>query len=249
MDTTAKGMPKGLISLYWIQMFSTFSYAVLYSSLSLYITKQLGLSSTLSNSVVGLFLAFNYVLHLVGGALGGNWLSNRFVFLFTTLLQTIGIVFFIFPNEAALYWGLSLFLIGCGLNTTSYNTILTQRFSSDDSRRDKAFFYSYSAMNVGFWAGYLFSGLYDSSNQYQPIFYTSIITNLITLFLIMGSWNYLSDVNTALSKLTYKARSIKNSLGIFCTLLLMPGLLVCFHFPSLSNGLVVLITHVTHGQF
>jgi hypothetical protein len=36
--------------------FSTFAYAILFSSLSLYITKQLGLSSTTSNSIVGLFL-------------------------------------------------------------------------------------------------------------------------------------------------------------------------------------------------
>ena len=247
MNTTAHGMPKGIFSLYWIQMFSTFSFAVLYSSLSLYITKQLGLSSTLSNSIVGLFLAFNYVLHLVGGALGGNWLSNRFVFLFTTLLQTFGIVFFIFPNQTALYWGLSLFLIGCGLNTTSFNTILTQRFSASDSRRDKAFFYSYSAMNVGFWAGYIFSGLYDSSSQYQPVFYASIITNLITLFLIMRSWSYLGDVDTPLNKLAPQTRSIKNGLGILLTLLLIPFLLICFHYTDLSNGLVVLISLMMFG--
>ena len=70
MNTIEQGMPKGIMSLYFIQMFSTFSFAVLYSSLSLYITKQLGLSSVYSNSIVGLFLAFNFILHLFGGVLG-----------------------------------------------------------------------------------------------------------------------------------------------------------------------------------
>lgn len=97
-------------------------------------------------------------------------------------------------------------------------------------------------MNVGFWAGFIFSGLYDSYNQYQPIFYASIITNLITLFLIIGSWKYLGDIDTALNKLKNGARSKKNGLGVFCIILMIPALLVCFHFPGLSNGLVVLIS-------
>ena len=135
MIKSLQRMPQGVIPLYFIQAFSTFSYAILYSSLSLYITKQLGLSNTASNSIVGLFLAFNFVLHLVGGLIGGRYLSNRALFFISTIIQSLGIMFLIFSQVSTLYLGLSLFLVGCGLNTTCYNTILTQRFDSDDNRQ------------------------------------------------------------------------------------------------------------------
>ncbi|HAT1815653.1 oligopeptide:H+ symporter [Legionella pneumophila serogroup 1] len=237
---SSEKMPKGIIPLYLIQAFSTFSYAILYSSLSLFLTKQLGLSNTLSNSIVGLFLAFNYVLHLLGGVVGGRYLSNRALFLITTAIQTIGIVFLALSVEKLLYLGLSLFLVGCGLNTTAYNSILTQRFAPDDNRRDKAFFYSYSAMNAGFCAGYIISGFFDYSNQYETLLYASIIPNVITLVLMCGYWSDLNDRDTPLIKIKDKAsRMYSKTIGWGIILSLIPFTLLCFHKAQFSNGLVV----------
>lgn len=236
-------MPKGIIPLYLIQAFSTFSYAILYSSLSLFLTKQLGLSNTLSNSIVGLFLAFNYVLHLLGGVIGGRFLSNRALFLITTAIQTIGILLLALSVKSLLYLGLSLFLVGCGLNTTAYNSILTQRFAPDDNRRDKAFFFSYSAMNVGFCAGYIISGFFDYSNQYQALLYASIIPNVITLFLMWGYWSNLNDRDTPLLKVKNKASlNYKQTIGWGIILSLIPFTLLCFHKAQFSNGVVVVLS-------
>ncbi|KTD05860.1 proton-dependent oligopeptide transporter (POT family) [Legionella gratiana] len=233
-------MPKGIMPLYLIQAFSTFSYAILYSSLSLFLTKQLGLSNTFSNSIVGLFLAFNYVLHLLGGVVGGRFLSNRSLFLITTAIQTIGILLLALSVKSLLYLGLSLFLVGCGLNTTAYNSILTQRFASDDNRRDKAFFLSYSSMNVGFCAGYIISGFFDYSNQYQTLLYASIIPNLITLFLMCSYWSNLNDRDTPLLKVKSKASlNYKKTIGWGIILSIIPFTLLCFQKAQLSNGVVV----------
>lgn len=233
-------MPKGIIPLYLIQAFSTFSYAILYSSLSLFLTKQLGLANTLSNSIVGLFLAFNYVLHLLGGVIGGRFLSNRALFLITTAIQTIGILLLALSVKSLLYLGLSLFLVGCGLNTTAYNSILTQRFAPDDNRRDKAFFFSYSAMNVGFCAGYIISGFFDYSNQYQALLYASIMPNVITLLLMWGYWSNLNDRDTPLLKVKRKASlNYKQTIGWGIILSLIPFTLICFYKVQFSNGAVV----------
>ncbi|HEL9664733.1 TPA: peptide MFS transporter [Legionella pneumophila] len=233
-------MPKGIMPLYLIQAFSTFSYAILYSSLSLFLTKQLGLSNTLSNSIVGLFLAFNYVLHLLGGVVGGRFLSNRSLFLITTAIQTIGILLLALSVKSLLYLGLSLFLVGCGLNTTAYNSILTQRFAPDDNRRDKAFFLSYSYMNVGFCAGYIISGFFDYSNQYQTLLYASIIPNVITLLLMWGYWTNLNDRDTPLLNVKSKASlNFKKAIGWGIILSLIPFTLLCFHKAQFSNGVVV----------
>ena len=73
MFQSFRNMPKGVTPLYFIQIFSTFSFAILYSSLTLYLTKELELSNTAANGIVGLFLAFNYILHLIGGLIGGRF--------------------------------------------------------------------------------------------------------------------------------------------------------------------------------
>ncbi|EEZ95967.1 peptide MFS transporter [Legionella longbeachae] len=239
MNSTTQGMPNGVRSLYIIQAFSTFSYAVLYASLSLYLTKQLGLSIIVSNSIVGIFLAFNYALHLVGGLIGGHYLSNRVLFLVTTIIQSIGILFLALLQNY-LYIGLSFFLIGCGLNTTCYNSLLTQRFQAEDTRRDKAFFWSYATMNIGFFAGFIISGLYDQSNHYEQLFYVCAIINILTVFLIVYSWKSLSDQGTSLSQ--DKNTRTKNLLGIIGILILIPVLNRSFNSASLSNYLVIVMS-------
>lgn len=79
MKKIMNDMPKGVVALYFIQAFYTFSYAILYSSLALFLIKKLNQHQILSSSTVALFLGFNYVLQLFGGILGRQFLSNRFI--------------------------------------------------------------------------------------------------------------------------------------------------------------------------
>lgn len=243
MFQSLKNMPKGVTALYFIQAFSTFTFAVLYSSLSLYLTKQLGLSSTVSNSIVALFLAFNFILHLLGGLIGGRYLSNRYLFFITTLLQSLGVLLLAFTETSLLYFGLSLFLVGCGLNVTAYNNMLTQRFKANDQRRDTSFFLSYSAMNVGFCAGFFISGFFDYSNQYQTLFYSSIAGNIITLIFMRASWADFRDIDTPLIGIKDKKIAHKKHLiGTAGILLLIPLLLICLKSSNISNSLVTAVS-------
>ena len=79
--------PEGAIVLLFVQMFSTLGFAVLQVSLVLYATKKLHFSDDLALSLMSLFGAFNYGLHLFGGYLGGRFLSNRNLFVGGMLLQ------------------------------------------------------------------------------------------------------------------------------------------------------------------
>lgn len=56
---------------FFIQIVSTLSFSVLYSTLVLYFQGKLGLSAHSANSIMGVFIAFNYGLHLLGGFWGG----------------------------------------------------------------------------------------------------------------------------------------------------------------------------------
>lgn len=248
MIKTLQRMPKGITALYFIQAFSTFSYAILYSSLSLFITKQLGLSNTVSNSIVGLFLAFNYILHLLGGVMGGRYLSNRTLFSLTTIMQSIGIACLAYAQSTLLYWGLSCFLVGCGLSTTCFNSMVTQRFQPGDNRREGAFFVTYTTMNIGFFAGYISSGFFDHSNQYQLLFYACAAINLITVMLMGISWKHLADHDTPLeAQKSGQHKRMQNLKGMAMTLFLIPVMILCFHSANFSNGLVVVLSVVMFG--
>jgi POT family proton-dependent oligopeptide transporter len=235
MLDAVKNMPRGVNPLYLIQGFSTFSFAILYSSLALYITNQLGLSQKLAGNVVGLFLTFNYALHLIGGLLSGKFLSNRFLFLITTIVQSIGIALLAVGSTTALYLALSFFLVGCGLNTTSLNCLMTQKFSANDSRRETAFFIFYAMMNGGFFMGYISSGFFDFSNNYQPIFYVSLIINTLTAILSLIYWPQLKDKNTELEGLSSKKRLIRCDMGLMAITMLVPLMLISFQFSDLAN--------------
>ena len=237
-------MPKGVLSIQIIQALSTFSFAIIFSSLTLYIVNQLGLSQTIANSVMGSFLAFNFVLHLLGGMLGGTYLSNRKLFLVTTVMQTIGLGLLTIVSTKFLYIGLSLFLIGCGINTTCLNTMLTERFSTNDTRREKAFFINYSAMNAGFFAGYMFSGFFDGGNEYQNLFWIGFIVNLVTIIFIFLAWGSLKDRVELTSSNNIINKRVFTYIGLFC---LVPIIIFCLQHSDLSNHLVMTISVLTIG--
>ena len=109
-------IPEGSAALFFIQMFSTLGFAVLQVSLVLYATKKLHFSDDLALSLMSLFGAFNYGLHLFGGYLGGRFLSNRNLFVGGMALQVLGCGLIATGSAAMLYWGLALFLTGSGLN-------------------------------------------------------------------------------------------------------------------------------------
>ena len=192
-------IPEGSAVLFFIQTFSSLGFAVLQVSLVLYATKHLHFSDDLALSLMGLFGAFNYGLHLFGGYLGGRFLSNRNLFVGGMALQVLGCGLIATGDSSMLYWGLALFLTGSGLNVTCINMMLTQRFTPDDPRREGAFLWNYAGMNVGFFIGILVAGLYNESGQWGPLFTFATLGNLVAIVLAVCYWRVLVDRETPLS--------------------------------------------------
>src|ERR1700748_3573896 len=157
--------PEGTAALFFIQIFATLGFAVLYSTLVLYATKHLHLDVKLASTLMGVFGAFNYGLHLFGGYLGGRFLSNRNLFVGGMVLQVLGCGLIALGTAATLYWGLALVLTGSGLNVTCINMMLTQRFAPEDERRESAFLWNYAGMNIGFFIGFAAAGYYQDARD------------------------------------------------------------------------------------
>ena len=207
-------IPEGSAALFFIQMFSTLGFAVLQSSLVLYATKKLHFEDKPANSLMSLFGAFNYGLHLFGGYLGGRFLSNRNLFVGGMFLQVLGCGCIATGSVPMLYWGLALFLTGSGLNVTCINMMLAQRFKPEDPRREAAFLWNYAGMNLGFLIGMTVAGICYESGHWGPLFVFATVGNFVAIVLAFLCWRILADRETPLTHATPQEFNVRGLVGI-----------------------------------
>ncbi len=215
--------PEGTAALFFIQIFATLGFAVLYSTLVLYSTKHLQLGIKEATTLMGVFGAFNYGLHLFGGYLGGRFLSNRNLFVGGMALQVIGCAFISLGSLAMFYLGLAFFLTGSGLNVTCINMMLTQRFTSDDPRREGAFLWNYAGMNVGFFVGFTAAGYFQATESYSSLFIFATIGNFVAIVLAFFNWKTLTDRNTPLLEKTPQQFRLRQLAGLAILVGLVPA--------------------------
>ena len=241
VQATSASNPKGVYGLFFIQIFSTFSFSVLNFTLVLYMTIFLHLSDKVATSIIASFVAFNFALHLFGGYLGGRFLSYRVLFCISMILQGGGCLIISTLNLQSLYWGLAAFLAGSGLNVTCVNCMLTQLFEPNDKRSEGAFLLNYSGMNLGFFLGISLSGYLQAANNFHALFFISSFSNILAILLTFLNWSKFADRNTPL---VAKPKSVHNkniAFGLVIIALLIPSLLWMLHHAVFSNGLVMLL--------
>ncbi|MHB1948837.1 MAG: peptide MFS transporter [Gammaproteobacteria bacterium] len=232
-------MPKGAGVLFFIQMFSTLAFSVLYSTLVLYATNKLKMNDTTATGMTATFVAFNYALHLLGGYLGGRYLSYRSLFCVGMILIAIGCVLISIPTINSLYWGLASFLTGAGLNVTCINCMLTQLFQPNDKRREAAFLWNYSGMNVGFFVGFSISGYFQLNGGYRELFLFSSVGSIIALLLTLSRWKSLSDIHTKVTNLIATEKKLANMKGIGLIVVLLLALRWILENSNFSNNLIM----------
>jgi POT family proton-dependent oligopeptide transporter len=234
-------MPPGAGALFLIQIFSTLSFSVLYSTLILYATKGLHLSDTLATSITGSFIALNYFLHLLGGYIGGRYLSYRSLFSIGMVLQILGCLLISIPQVSFLLWGIAAFLGGSGLNVTCINCMVTQLFKPEDKRREAAFLWNYSGMNIGFFIGFIMGGYFDNTAGYHRLFILSALGNLIALALTFYNWKILQDRDTTFTETPQKQRTRFRLIGLVTVAALALSLRVLMQHTELCNQLIQVI--------
>lgn len=232
---------QGMRTLFAIQIFSTLSFSVLYSTLVLYTTKGLHLGADTAVAITGSFVAFNYFLHLLGGFIGGRFLSYRLLFSISMIFQTLGCLILAINSLDSLYWGLAIFLTGCGLNVTCVNCMLTQLFEAHDKNRETAFLWNYSGMNIGFLIGFTMSGIFQIYENYSALFLLAGASNVITLLITVCNWKCLRDVGTHLTHAKGGKQLRLGLMGIGMLLILSFALRWLVHHSNFSNQFILII--------
>jgi POT family proton-dependent oligopeptide transporter len=235
----AAASPSGTRALFFIQIFATLGFAVLYSTLVLYATKRLGFSEGQANAMMGVFGAFNYGLHLFGGYLGGRYLSNRNLFVLGMVLQVAGCWVLSGQSAEGLYWGLAMFLTGSGLNVTCINMMLTQRFTPEDNRRESAFLWNYAGMNLGFFIGFTGAGYFQLTEHYKALFLFATLGNAVAIVISVMRWKILADIDTPLLHVTKKQFRLRMIIGLAVLVLLVPLIRIMLTHADFTGTFVI----------
>lgn len=237
-------IPDGAGVLFFIQIFATLGFAVLYSTLVLYATKHLHFPTADATTMMGVFGAFNYGLHLFGGYLGGRFLSNRNLFVGGMVLQVLGCGCIAGGTVGLLYLGLALFLTGSGLNVTCINMMLTQRFKPDDARREGAFLWNYAGMNIGFFVGFTAAGHYQKTENYSGLFVFATIGNVIAIVIAVLCWKMLADRDTPLQEVDVRKFRRRFTAGVAILFGLVPVVWFLLQHPHGTGALVKAISAI-----
>ncbi len=229
---------RGQRALLFMQTFSTLGFSVLYSSLVLYMTQGLHLESHSAIALTGGFIALNYALHLLGGYIGGRLLSYRGLFMLGMILQACGALIISIETFQSLILGVSVFLSGCGLNVICINCMLTQLFDSHDKKRESAFLWNYSGMNLGFLIGFTVSGFFQLEKNFHALFIFASLGSLISFILTILNWKFLADKDTHFSASKRRPRRMFFALVLVCALIITLTFLL--RHVSVSNELIML---------
>lgn len=227
--------------LFLTNTFSTLGFAIIYSTLVLFATSKLHLDPLIANALMGSFAAFNYGLHLMGGYMSGRFISNRHLFIVGQILQLIACFVIAQCTYLSLIIGLAAFLAGSGLNVTCINNMVTQLFEPEDVRREKAFLWNYSGMNMGFFVGFAVSGIFQLSQNYSMLFILGGVGNIIAVASILFSWKYLRDRDTYLTEKSSTTQHKYLWIAYAGVSILFVALTMLLRSPNFSNYLMMAV--------
>lgn len=230
----------GATPLFFIQIFSTLAYSVLYVSLVLFSIQALHLTATQANHIMATFVAFNFALHLLGGFLGGRFISFRGLFLLGLILQIIGCLFIAELSMESFVVGMAFFLAGSGMDLPCMNCMITQLYNPEDKRREYAFLWNYSGMNIGFFIGVAIAGIYQSHQDFRALFIWTACITTIAIVLTLYFWKRLADVKTQLTEpnVSKVRRSIIGLTAIVLAIIILQYVLF---YALFTTGIILLL--------
>lgn len=153
-ERTFLGHPRGLATLFNIELWERFSYYGMRAILLYYIVDTaaaggLGLDQPLGEAVVATYGAAVYLLSVVGGWLADRVIgAQRSVFVGGVIIMA-GHVSLAIPSPATSWLGIALVALGTGLLKPNVSAMVGHLYEERDARKDSAFTIFYMSINIG----------------------------------------------------------------------------------------------------
>ncbi len=166
------GHPRGLMTLFFTEMWERFSYYGMRAFLLLFMVAPvasggLGFDDTRAGVIYGTYTAMVYMLSVPGGWLADRFLGQQNAVLYGGILIMCGHISLAFPMVGTFYLGLSLVALGTGLLKPNISSIVGQMYDAEDARRDSGFTVFYMGINLGAFLAPLVCGFLAKSETFK----------------------------------------------------------------------------------
>ena len=157
--------PRGLVTLFFTEMWERFSYYGMRALLVLFMTAPLtgtnaglGFEVGKSTAIYGLYTSMVYLLALPGGWVADKlWGQRKAVFVGGCIIAC-GHFSLAVPSLPTFYLGLILIVLGTGLLKPNVSTMVGDLYPEGGARRDAGFSIFYMGINMGAFLGTLLCG-------------------------------------------------------------------------------------------
>ena len=157
------GHPRGLVTLFFTEMWERFSFYGMQALLVLVMTDAVAtggfaFSDQTATAIYGVYTAFVFLVALPGGWIADRlWGARRAIFVGGFIIMC-GHFVLALPGTGAFFGGLLLVVLGTGLLKPNVSAIVGELYAPGDSRRDAGFTIFYMGINVGAMLGPLICG-------------------------------------------------------------------------------------------
>jgi POT family proton-dependent oligopeptide transporter len=145
--------PKGLMVLFFTEMWERFGYYLMVGILLLYLISDTGkdMPRAMGADIVGTFIALVYLTPFIGGLIADRYLGYiKSIFLGGSLMAA-GYLLLALPDNITMYIGLGCIIIGNGFFKPNISTLLGNMYNTEELRplKDNAYNIFYMGINIG----------------------------------------------------------------------------------------------------
>jgi len=153
-DRAFFGQPKGLATLFFVELWERFSYygmraILLYFLIGKIADGGLGIDKTTGTAVVTIYGASVYLLSIIGGFTADRLFGPRRSTLYGALVIMAGHICLSIPATQTAWLGIALVALGTGLLKPNISTMVGMQYKAEDPRRDAGFSIFYMSINIG----------------------------------------------------------------------------------------------------
>ncbi len=145
-----EGHPRGLMTLFFSEMWERVCYYGMRVLLTLYLVKSLMKGDADAALIYGAYTGLVYAAPILGGKMADKFLGYRNAVLLGAILMAIG-EFLIIVEESQhfLLIGMGALIVGNGYFKANISTIVGKLYEDGDPRRDSGFTIFYIGINIG----------------------------------------------------------------------------------------------------
>lgn len=153
-EQTVFGHPKGLIVLFFTEMWERFSYYGMRGLFVLYLVSDVsnggfGWSQVEALSLYGTYTMMVYVMSIPGGILADKFIGQKRAVMIGGFLLVAGHGIMAIEGETPFYVAIILITLGVGALKPNISTLVGSLYRKGDIRRDKGFTIFYIGINTG----------------------------------------------------------------------------------------------------